>query len=248
MRVETRHRRPAPPLYARALVLRERVLGPEHPDTAQSLNNLAVNAYYQDDLPAAERLMIQALHIRTARLGPDHPDTQSSRRSLAAIQQRLAGASPQPPSDPTAALAPLLAAIARIAAGDNGPRAAVEQSLAQLEQQGGMLRGPVAQIWQGKRDRDALVEGLDAQDTLLVERILELTQEYEAAAASIAELRIRAEHAVAQALAGDDVAQRAAVIAKLEILAQRSEREPIDPLWQELAAYLRELAAQLKQP
>jgi len=112
VRVETRHRRPAPPLYARALVLRERVLGPEHPDTAQSLNNLAVNAYYQDDLPAAERLMIQALRIRTARLGPDHPDTQGSRRSLAAIQQR---ASPQPPSGPTAAPAPLLAAIARIA-------------------------------------------------------------------------------------------------------------------------------------
>jgi len=79
-----------------------------------------------------------------------------------------------PPSDPADALAPLIAAIARIAAGDDGQRAAVEQSLAQLEQQGGMLRGPVAQIWQGERERDALVEGLDAQDTLLVERILEL--------------------------------------------------------------------------
>jgi len=42
--------------------------------------------------------------------------------------------------------------------------------------------------------------------------------------------------------------QRTAVIAKLEILAQSSEREPIDPVWQELAAYLRTLAAQLKQP
>ena len=69
---------------------------------------------------------------------------------------------------------PLLAAIARIAAGDDGPRQAVEQSLAQLEQQGGMLRGPVARIWQGERERDALVEGLDAQHTLFVERILEL--------------------------------------------------------------------------
>jgi len=174
VRVETRHRRPAPPLYTRALALRERVLGPDHPDTATSLNNLAINHYYQDDLPAAERLMIQALHVRTARLGPDHPDTQGSRQSLAVIQQRLAGASPQPPSGPTEALAPLIAAIAAIAAGDEEQRPAVEQSLAELEGQGWMLRGPVARIWQGERDHDTLVEGLDAQDTLLVERILAL--------------------------------------------------------------------------
>jgi len=164
----------ARPLYDRALDISERVLGPEHPDTATSLNNLAVNAYYQGDLPAAERLMIQALRIRTARLGPDHPDTQGSRQSLDAIQQRLASASPQPPSDPTEALAPLLAAIAAIADGNEEQRPAVEQSLAQLEDQGWMLRGPVARICQGERDRDALVEGLDVQETLLVERILEL--------------------------------------------------------------------------
>jgi len=164
----------ARPLYERALAISERVLGPDHPQTATSLNNLAINYYDQDDLPAAERLMIQALRITTARLGPDHPDTQGSRQSLAAIQQRLASASRQPPSDPTATLAPLLAAIARITAGDDGPRQAVELSLAQLEQQGGMLRGPVARIWQGERERDTLVEGLDAQNTLLVERILEL--------------------------------------------------------------------------
>ena len=32
----------AEPLHRRALEVRERVLGPEHPDTLQSLNNLAV--------------------------------------------------------------------------------------------------------------------------------------------------------------------------------------------------------------
>ena len=31
----------ARPLYERALAIREKVLGPEHPDTATSLNNLA---------------------------------------------------------------------------------------------------------------------------------------------------------------------------------------------------------------
>ena len=34
------------PLYQRALTIREKALGPEHPDTATSLNNLAV--LYQD--------------------------------------------------------------------------------------------------------------------------------------------------------------------------------------------------------
>ena len=31
----------ARPLYKRALAIHEKVLGPEHPDTAESLNNLA---------------------------------------------------------------------------------------------------------------------------------------------------------------------------------------------------------------
>jgi Tfp pilus assembly protein PilF len=31
----------AKPLYERALAIREQVLGPNHPDTANSLNNLA---------------------------------------------------------------------------------------------------------------------------------------------------------------------------------------------------------------
>jgi len=162
------------PLYERALAINEQALGADHPATAQSLNNLAVNQYYLGDLHAAERLMSRALQIRKVRLGPDHHDTQSSLQSLAAIQQRLAGASSQPPSDPADDLAPLIAAIAAIAAGDEEQRPAVEQALAELEGQGWMLRGPVARIWQGERERDALVEGLDAQHTLFVERILEL--------------------------------------------------------------------------
>jgi tetratricopeptide (TPR) repeat protein len=37
----------ARPLYERALAIREKGLGPDHPDTAQSLNNLAGQLYDQ---------------------------------------------------------------------------------------------------------------------------------------------------------------------------------------------------------
>jgi tetratricopeptide (TPR) repeat protein len=69
--------------------IREQVLGPDHPDTAQSLNNLGALYYSEGDLSEAARLMRRALEIREARLGPDHPDTQSSRQSLANIEAHL---------------------------------------------------------------------------------------------------------------------------------------------------------------
>ncbi|MCS6880196.1 MAG: tetratricopeptide repeat protein [Oscillochloridaceae bacterium] len=84
----------ARPLYERALAIRERALGPDHPDTAQSLHNLAELFRVQGNYAAAEQLMIRALRIYEARLGPDHPDTQRARRNLAAIQQRLGGTAP----------------------------------------------------------------------------------------------------------------------------------------------------------
>jgi hypothetical protein len=61
----------------------ERLLGPDHPDTLTSRNNLA-NAY-QDAGRTAEAI---ALHQRTLAdrerlLGPDHPSTLGSRNNLA---------------------------------------------------------------------------------------------------------------------------------------------------------------------
>ncbi|MBP1468882.1 tetratricopeptide repeat protein, partial [Candidatus Chloroploca sp. M-50] len=162
----------ARPLLERALAIRERVLGPDHPDTATSLNNLALNYYDQNDVQTAERLMGRALAIREARLGPDHPDTQRSRRSLAAIQERLRGTAALPPSDVTA----LLGAIAAVATGDDAPRQEVTAALAHLEQQGLRLREPVERIWAGEREREALVAGLDEQDTALIERVLALLE------------------------------------------------------------------------
>jgi hypothetical protein len=46
----------ARPLYERALAIREKVLDPEHPHTATSLNNLAFVMQAQGDLAAAQPL------------------------------------------------------------------------------------------------------------------------------------------------------------------------------------------------
>jgi hypothetical protein len=66
------------------------VLGPDHPDTALSLNNLAILCYYEGDYQQAATLMRRALAIREQKLGAAHPDTQSSRQSLAVIEQKIA--------------------------------------------------------------------------------------------------------------------------------------------------------------
>jgi tetratricopeptide (TPR) repeat protein len=78
-------------LFERTLTDYERVLGPEHPDTLTSRNNLA-NAYQ-----AAGRLdEAIALHERTLTdheriLGPDHPHTLTSRNNLAAARAQAKG-------------------------------------------------------------------------------------------------------------------------------------------------------------
>ncbi|MGC2092229.1 MAG: tetratricopeptide repeat protein, partial [Methylocella sp.] len=75
----------------------EASLGPEHPDTAQSLNNLALLLQNQGDLAGAQPLHERALAIREKALGPDHPDTAASLNNLASLlraQGDFAGARP----------------------------------------------------------------------------------------------------------------------------------------------------------
>ncbi len=73
----------ARPLMERALEIRERVLGPNHPDTALSLNGMAELLQVQGELTAARPLYERALEIRERVLGPRHPDTASSLGGLA---------------------------------------------------------------------------------------------------------------------------------------------------------------------
>ncbi|MFM6063005.1 MAG: tetratricopeptide repeat protein, partial [Microcystis panniformis] len=55
----------------------EKQLGAEHPDVAQSLNNLALLYYYQGKYTEAEPLYQKAIAICSEKLGENHPDTQT---------------------------------------------------------------------------------------------------------------------------------------------------------------------------
>jgi tetratricopeptide (TPR) repeat protein len=65
----------ARPLFERALAIREKALGSEHPSTATSLNNLASLLKDQGDLAGARLLYERALAIREKALGSEHPST-----------------------------------------------------------------------------------------------------------------------------------------------------------------------------
>src|SRR6266568_2551640 len=62
-------------LYQGALMIAERVLGPDHPNTANCLNNLAILYRNWGKYKQAEPLYLRALAIREKVLGTDHPDT-----------------------------------------------------------------------------------------------------------------------------------------------------------------------------
>jgi tetratricopeptide (TPR) repeat protein len=79
----------------RALAIQEKVLGPEHPDTAWSLVSLGVLLRAQGDLAGARLYCERALAIREKVLGPEHPDTAWSLNYLGGLlraQGDLAGA------------------------------------------------------------------------------------------------------------------------------------------------------------
>ncbi|CUS11370.1 unnamed protein product, partial [Tuber aestivum] len=64
---------------------RETVLGPDHPDTLTSLNNLAITLQTQGKYDESEALHRRALQRRRKVLGSDHPHTPSSLHNLAAV-------------------------------------------------------------------------------------------------------------------------------------------------------------------
>lgn len=68
----------AQPYYEKALQIREELLGKEHLDTAQSLNNLGYLLYSQGKLAEARPLIEEALSIRERLLGEEHIDITDS--------------------------------------------------------------------------------------------------------------------------------------------------------------------------
>src|SRR5450755_2730787 len=75
----------AEPLYVRALAICEQQVGPQHPTTATSLNNLALLYDNQGKYEQAEPLYQRALSIYEQQVGPLHPDTAQSLNNLALL-------------------------------------------------------------------------------------------------------------------------------------------------------------------
>ncbi len=90
--------------YAEAIEVAEEALkvaresfGPDHPDVATTLNNLAMLYYAQGRYAEAEPLSQRALAIREKALGPGHPDVAQSLNNLAVMyyeQGKYADAEP----------------------------------------------------------------------------------------------------------------------------------------------------------
>jgi len=66
-----------------------RMLGPDHPDTLASMNNLAIACQEAGRKAEAVRLHERALAGRVRVLGPEHPDTLASRNNLAIACQEV---------------------------------------------------------------------------------------------------------------------------------------------------------------
>ena len=87
----------ARPFYERALALREKRLGPDHPDTAETLNNFALSLREEGNYEAARALLERALAINEKAFGPEHAATATSVNNLALLlrdQRDLAAARP----------------------------------------------------------------------------------------------------------------------------------------------------------
>ena len=79
------NRAEAEQLLKRTLDIREKVQGPEHPDVARNLNNLALLYEGEGRYPAAEPIMKRALAIGEKSLGPNNPGIAGLLTNLAQL-------------------------------------------------------------------------------------------------------------------------------------------------------------------
>jgi tetratricopeptide (TPR) repeat protein len=69
-------------LFKRSLAIWEKALGPEHPDVAAALNNLAMFYNSQGRYADVEPLLKRCLTIKEKAFGPDHSDVAISLTNL----------------------------------------------------------------------------------------------------------------------------------------------------------------------
>ncbi len=87
---ETSNHNAALPLRIRALAIYQELLGPEDPDAAESLHNLASTYWQLAQYDKALPLLIRVLAILEKALGPEHPATATILNNLAEVYWRLA--------------------------------------------------------------------------------------------------------------------------------------------------------------
>jgi hypothetical protein len=88
-------------LLREAAALQEETLGPQHPDLANTLNNLGIVCEMTDNPIDAEHYFRRAHAIATATLAPDHPFVATSRKNLhdfCASRGRPVDLPPSPPA------------------------------------------------------------------------------------------------------------------------------------------------------
>jgi len=73
----------------RSLMINEKVFGPDHPDVATSLNNLALLYYAQGKYGEAEPLYKRSLVIWEKALGPDHPHVAIVCKNMAKLYRKI---------------------------------------------------------------------------------------------------------------------------------------------------------------
>ncbi len=71
--------------FEKALAIRTKALGPEHPDTLETVNFMGYLHQVRGDLQQAETLFQKALALRTKVLGPNHIDTADSQVYLGGL-------------------------------------------------------------------------------------------------------------------------------------------------------------------
>ncbi|RYP53741.1 hypothetical protein DL768_001341 [Monosporascus sp. mg162] len=72
-------------MHRQTLEIREKTLGPEHPDTLTSTDNLALVLGSRGHYDIAEKIHRQTLETRKKVLGPEHPDTLTRIDNLALV-------------------------------------------------------------------------------------------------------------------------------------------------------------------
>jgi len=79
----------AEPLYQKSLVIREKLLGEEHPDTATSYHNLAFFYYDTDiEIEIAYEYIKKAVEIWERVLPENHSNLITAKENLIKIQQK----------------------------------------------------------------------------------------------------------------------------------------------------------------